>query len=211
MTAPTYIVAVEGLGALRFMDEITPKTRKNALLAVNKVIRNGRVAVRRGIQKQVNFSASYLNSGNRLTAISATSANLEGRIVARTRPTSLARFTKDQPLVPGQRRRKAGIKVTVKPGVARYLERPFVIPLRSGADGSLSNRGLAIRSDTQPSGSYKPKRIGKNLWLLYGPSISQIMYSARNPKGTGVAEEVAPDLAVKLKAEFNRLMTVDLK
>lgn len=211
MIAPVYVVAVEGLDALRFMDEIPASVRKNALRAVNKTTRDGRVAVRRGIQKQVNFSASYLNSGNRLTAIPANAGNLEGRIVARTRPTSLARFTKDQPLAPGQRRRAAGVKVTVKPGVARFISGAFVIPLRSGADGSLSNRGLAIRSDTQPSGSYKPKRIGKNLWLLYGPSVSQLMYSARNPKGTGVAEEVAPELAAKLEAEFNRLIAADLK
>lgn len=212
MIAPTYIVAVEGLDALRFVDKIPPSVRKNALRAVNKTTRDGRVTVRRGIQAQVNFSASYLgpNSG-RLTAKPATAANLEGRITARTRPTSLARFTKAQPQAPGGRRPRNGIKVSVKPGTAQYLKRAFVIPLRAGADGALSNRGLAIRSDTQPAGAYKPKRIGKNLWLLYGPAISQVMYSARNPKGTGVAEEVAPELARKLEAEFYRLMGVDLK
>lgn len=212
MIAPTYIVAVEGLDALRFMDKIPPSVRKNALRAVNKTTRDGRVVVRRGIQEQVNFSASYLgpNSG-RLTAKMGTAANLEGRITARTRPTSLARFTKAQPQAPGARRSRKGIKVSVKPGVVQYLKRAFVIPLRSGSDGTLGNRGLAIRSETQPAGAYKPKRIGKDVWLLYGPSVSQVMYSARNPKGTGVAEEVAPDLAERLEAEFNRLMTLDLK
>jgi hypothetical protein len=207
-----YVIAVEGLDALRFMDDV-PKSIKNAALrAVNKTVRDGRVMVSREIRKQVALTATYLGpSQGRLEAIPAKSTDsLEGRIRARTRPTSLARFTKDRPLAPGQRRRAQGIKLTVKPGVARYLANAFVVPLRSGGDGALGNLGLAIRSETKPAGAYKPKRLGKNLWLLYGPSISQVFYSARNPKGSGVAEEVAPELALKLEAEFSRLIAADL-
>lgn len=210
--APTYVVAVEGLDALRFMDDVSPAIKKAALRSVNKTVRDGRVMASREIRNQVALSASYLGpSAGRLSAIPASStANLEGRIRARTRPTSLARFTKDRPLAPGQRRRSAGIKLTVKPGVARYLARAFLVPLRSGSEGDLGNLGLAIRSETKPAGAYKPKRLGKNLWLLYGPSVSQVMFSARNPKGSGVAEQIAPDLAVKLEAEFMRLIAADI-
>lgn len=207
---PTYIVAVDGLDSIRLMKSIGPKVARNALKAVNKTTRDGRVIVSRAIQAQVNFTPSYLGpKAGRLTAVPATTVDkIEGRIVARRRATSLARFTKQKPLQPGQRRRK-GISVTVKKGgQARFLADAFVIPLRAGKDGPLSNLGLAIRSDTKPAGAYKPQRLGKNLWLLYGPSVSQIMHSARNARG-GVADEVAPGLAAKLEAEFNRLM--DLK
>jgi len=211
----SYVVAVEGLDALRYMGEVPKSVARSALRAVNKTVRDGRVLVSREIRKQVAFSASYLGpSQGRLEAEPAKSVtNLEGHIKARTRATSLARFTKDSVIRKGDApRRKKGIKLTLKPGISRYtedgqsgLKGAFLIGLKN------NNKGLAIRSETMPKGSYKPKRIGKNLWLLYGPSVSQVMYSARNPQNSGVAEEVLPELAVKLEAEFNRLLALDLK
>lgn len=201
MVAPTYLVAVEGID-IDLNGEITPAIRRAALRAINRTTRDGRAMTARRIRAQVNFTASYLgpNSG-RLDAILAKSPeNLEGRIRARTRPTSLARFSNQQPRKPGDRRQ--GVRVTVKPGVARFLRTAFIIPLRSGQDGALNNRGLAVRSDTPPPGAYRPTKLGENLWLLYGPSVSQVLYSVRN-RG-GVADEVTPELAEKLEAEFLR-------
>lgn len=212
MTQPTYIVAVEGLDALQFLDDIPKSVKKRALQAINKTARDGRVAVGRKIREQVAFSASYLSpSGGRLKAISATSTEkLEARIAARTEPTSLARFTKDKPLQKGQapRARRKGIKVTVKPGVARYVRDAFLVRLPAGKGGDLTNVGLAVRQEQKPRGAYKPRRLGKNVWLLYGPSVSQIMHSERNQGG--VANEIAPTLAEKLEAEFQRLIKLDL-
>ena len=210
MIAPTYIVAVEGLDAIRFMDKIPADVERAAVRAVNKTTARARTAAAKAILAQVALPASYLNpSQGRLTvAKKARAGDLEGIVRGRTRPTSLARFTKDRPLAKGQERRKKGVRVTVKPGVAKFLSKAFLIPLRSGGDGALGNTGLAIRSETAPPGAYKPKLIGKNLWLLYGPSISQLLYSARN-KG-GVAEDIAPDTADYLEAEFLRLLKVDL-
>ena len=76
------------------------------------------------------------------------------------------------------------------------MGRAFVMELRGG------NRGLAIRTDgSKPRGAYKPKPIGKNLFLLYGPSVDQVFRT--------VSEDVAPDVADELEVEFNRLL--DLK
>ena len=210
MIAPTYIVAVEGLDALRYMDKIPANIERAALRAVNKTTTRARTAAAKGILAQVAFPASYLNpsQGRLVVAKKARKGDLEGIVRARTRPTSLARFTKDKPLEPGQVRRAKGIKLEVGRGVATYKSKAFLIPLRSGNDGSLSNVGLAVRSDTKPKGTYKPKLIGKNLWLLYGPSISQILYSARN-KG-GVAEDIAPDTAAFLETEFLRQIKLEL-
>lgn len=209
MSGPTYVLAVEGLDALRYMETIPPAIERAALRAVNKTTQRARTAAARAIREQVNLPARYLGpSEGRLTvAKTAKRGDLEGIVRGRTRPTSLARFTNQKPLAPGQRR-KQGVKVSVKPGVAKYLSRAFLIPLRSGNDGELGNVGLAVRSDHQPKGAYKPKLIGKNLWLLYGPSVSQILFSARNQGG--VAEDIAPDTVNFLEAEFLRLVNLDL-
>jgi len=208
--APTYVVAVEGLDALRYMDKIPAALERAAVRAVNKTTTRARTAAARAILGQVALPASYLNpaQGRLVVSKKARAGDIEGIVRARTRPTSLARFTKDKPLQPGQERRAKGVRVTVKPGVAKYLSGAFLIPLRSGADGALDNLGLAVRADQKPSGAYKPRLIGKNLWLLYGPAVSQILYSARN-KG-GVAEDIAPDTAAYLEAEFLRLVNLDL-
>lgn len=209
----TYVVAVEGLDeATAGLAEEQARIRRNAVRAVNRTTTSGRTLASRGIRDQVAFAASYLSpSSGRLTvAKKATLANMEGIIRGRARPTSLASFTKDKPLAPGQRRGVRGgkgVKVTIKPGVARYVKDSFLIPLRSGNDGSTNNLGLAVRSDTKPTGAYKPKKIGKNLWLLYGPSVSSILYSARNEaRQGGVAGQIAPELSRKLEDEFVRLM-----
>ncbi len=207
----TYIVAVDGLDEVTAgLEEEQRRIRRNAVRANNRTTRDGRVLAARSIRDQVNFTASYLSpsQGRLIVSQNATQANMEGKITGRARPTSLARFTKDKPLQPGQRsaRRGKGVRVQVKPGVATYMKGAFLIPLRSGQDGSTNNLGLAVRSDTKPRGAYKPKRLGKNLWLLYGPSVSSILYSARNAsREGGVAGQIAPELAQKLEAEFVRL------
>lgn len=212
MTAPTYIVVVDSLDASAYLDRLPGDIERAALRAVNKTTRDGRVMASRKIRDQIDFTASYLGpSAGRLTVVKqAKKGDLEGIIRARTSPTSLARFTKEEPLQKGQstRRRRKGVKVTVKKGVARFISGAFVIPLRAGKDGPLSNKGLAIRSDTKPTGAYKPKQLGKNLWLLYGPSVAQILYSVRN-RG-GVAEEIAPELGERLQNEFIRLLELDI-
>lgn len=210
---PEYLVVVNGSDALNYLDEITPSAERAAARAINRTTQRGRTRASQRIRDQVAFTASYLGpNGGRLTAnAKARPGNLHGEIVARSRPTSLARFTKEGPLKPGQetRNRKKGVKVTVKPGVAKYLSNAFVIPLRAGQDGPLSNRGLAIRSETAPRGAYKPTQLGKNLWLLYAPSVAQVLYSVRNQGG--VAEDIAPELEDFLRDETIRQLNLDLK
>jgi hypothetical protein len=41
-------------------------------------------------------------------------------------------------------------------------------------------------------------QLAGNLYLLYGPSVSQVF--------AGVAQDISPDMADFLDAEFNRLM-----
>ena len=170
------------------------------LRSINKTADRARTSASQDIREQVAFPASYLApSAKRLfVSTKATKASpFEAVISGRDRPTSLARFTNQKPLGGGQRHRGGQLAVTVKPGVRRYIKRAFLITLNN------SNVGLAVRTDGgPPNNAYAPKEIGKNLWLLYGPSVDQVLSAASN--GGGIYEEIVPETLDFLNDEFNR-------
>ena len=170
------------------------------LRSINKTADRARTSASQDIREQVAFPASYLTpSAKRLfVSTKATKASpFEAVISGRDRPTSLARFTNQKPLGGGQRHRGGQVAVTVKPGVRRYIKRAFLITLNN------SNVGLAVRTDGgPPNNAYAPKEIGKNLWLLYGPSVDQVLSAASN--GGGIYEEIVPETLDFLNDEFNR-------
>lgn len=177
-----------------------PKIETALLRSINKTADRARTLASQDIREQVAFPASYLApSAKRLfVSTKATKASpFEAVISGRDRPTSLARFTNQKPLGGGQRHRGGQVAVTVKPGVRRYIKRAFLITLNN------SNVGLAVRTDGgPPSNAYAPKEIGKNLWLLYGPSVDQVLSAASN--GGGIYEEIVPETLDFLNDEFNR-------
>lgn len=177
-----------------------PKIETALLRSINKTSDRARTLASQDIREQVAFPASYLApSAKRLfVSTKATKASpFEAVISGRDRPTSLARFTNQKPLAGGQRHRGGQVAVTVKPGVRRYIKRAFLITLNN------SNVGLAVRTDGgPPSNAYAPKEIGKNLWLLYGPSVDQVLSAASN--GGGIYEEIVPETLDFLNDEFNR-------
>lgn len=177
-----------------------PKIESALLRSINKTADRARTLASQDIREQVAFPASYLApSAKRLfVSTKATKASpFEAVISGRDRPTSLARFTNQKPLGGGQRHRGGQVAVTVKPGVRRYIKRAFLITLNN------SNVGLAVRTDGgPPNNAYAPKEIGKNLWLLYGPSVDQVLSAASN--GGGIYEEIVPETLDFLNDEFNR-------
>ena len=177
-----------------------PKIETALLRSINKTADHARTLASQDIREQVAFPASYLApSAKRLfVSTKATKASpFEAVISGRDRPTSLARFTNQKPLGGGQRHRDGQVAVTVKPGVRRYIKRAFLITLNN------SNVGLAVRTDGgPPNNAYAPKEIGKNLWLLYGPSVDQVLSAASN--GGGIYEEIVPETLDFLNDEFNR-------
>ena len=177
-----------------------PKIESALLRSINKTADRARTLASQDIREQVAFPASYLApSAKRLfVSTKATKTNpFEAVISGRDRPTSLARFTNQKPLGGGQRHRGGQVAVTVKPGVRRYIKRAFLITLNN------SNVGLAVRTDGgPPNNAYAPKEIGKNLWLLYGPSVDQVLSAASN--GGGIYEEIVPETLDFLNDEFNR-------
>ncbi|UUV43210.1 minor tail protein [Rhodobacter phage RcCWillis] len=181
-------------------DQWNPKIEDALLRSVNKTADRARTQASKEVRNQVAFPASYLSpSAKRLWVSSkATKANpFQAVISGRDRPTSLARFSSQKPLAGGQRHRGGQVAVTVKPGVKRYIKRAFLISLNNG------NAGLAVRTEgAPPNNAFKPKSLGKNLWLLYGPSVDQVLSAASD--GDGIYEEMVPDMLDFLNAEFIR-------
>lgn len=198
--AAAFVVAVEGLKDLARMDDVPEQVLAAARRAVNRTTDRARARSARLMREQINFPARYLSGEEgRLQVVKyARGRDLEGIIRGRDRPTSLARFKTSGQLG------EAGVSIAVKPGLARRLPRAFLVRLRSGNGGALNNLGLAIRTrDGQaPRAAYRPLPFGKNLWLLYGPSVDQVFRS--------VAEDVKPETADFLEREFQRLLDLEL-
>lgn len=200
--AGAYVVAVDGLDALKDIESLPKEIVTAARQAVNKTVRRTRASSARNIRRQVNLPARYVSGQKgRLTIGKLAQGNdLEASIRGRERPTSLAQFVSA-----GSVGRKGGVSVQVKPGETRRMPRAFLIKLRAGT-GSIDtkfNLGLAMR--LRPGETVRNKRqfvkLAKNLYLLYGPSVNQVFAS--------VANEEAPGAATYLEKEFLRLM--DLK
>lgn len=197
-----WAVVIDGLDDLARFDRLKPEIRIAAARAINKITRNGRVEIARAILGELNFPASYVAPGQKRLYVSqqATESNLEGKITARGRATSLARF------VSGSTRAGEGVRIEVKRGRSELLERAFLVRLNAGSDtDTQSNLGLAIR--LKPGQSVRNKRASRpsrsGLAILYGPSVSQAF---RREDGRGIASDKAPKLSRELSREFLRLL-----
>lgn len=198
LTVSDLLIVIEGV---REAAEALGYARKlidaNTSRALNKTATRTRTRLSRVVRDQVAFPASYLgpSSGRLSVAERATPNKLAIRIDGRDRPTSLARFASGPPRAP---------KVRVKPGgIATRIPRSFIINLRNG------NKGLAVRTDGgKPDGAWKPKEMAPGLWLLYGPSVDQVLMGvgARDGGAFGDTEEWAIDF---FEQEFLRLMKVE--
>lgn len=195
----TFVVAIDGLEATRPLESLEPRMLKAAVQAINRAADRTRTRAAREIREQVAFPASYLNpaQGRLVVAGRASEGKLEALISARTRPTMLARFVSSGSV--GQ----AGVSVQVAPGFAKFMKKAFLIRLPAGRNGDVetkSNLGLAIR--LKPGEVIRNKkvmrRIGKGLYILYGPSVSQVFSTVR--------EEISPETADFLANEFSRLL-----
>lgn len=179
--------------AVKYFQQLPVVAEKSASLAINQVVeRSGLAMMRSNIESQVAFPNSYLKTDGRFGVTrKARPDSLEAVITARDRPTSLARFA------PGQTpesTRKGGVSVQVKRGKTTRLKKAFMVRLRNG------NIGLAVRLKPGESlvnrYSMKPIMLGKNLYLLYGPSVDQVFQT--------VAEESLPEIGDMVSKEFYR-------
>lgn len=188
------------------LEALSTKKRRAAMSkAVNKITRDTRSTMAKKIRKAVNLPASYVSpSGGRLAVVQqASPGHLQGTIRARGRATSLARFASGATTKAGV----SGVNVSVTPGSSRFLRRAFLIRLRSGSQltDTQSNLGLAIR--LRPGEKMRNKtqsvRMKNGLYLLYGPSVYQMVMNA---DGSGLAKDMEPEILADLSAEIIRLL-----
>lgn len=199
-----FVYAINGLNTL---DEITANLENfklEAVRALNKVARDSRAEAARRILDQVAFERSYLNPANKRLYVKkqAQQTSLEAVIQARGRPTSLARF-----IVGGGHAGQEG--VTVRVHRSQFLKGAFLMKLRAGkADIETKfNLGLAVR--LKPGKTLRNKRyftqVASGLYLLYGPSVSQVFLDNQEQ---GVAVDMESDILDSLETEMLRLIGV---
>jgi hypothetical protein len=209
LSGPSIVVAIEAKLAISYVGEM-PDNVKSALIgALNRTADRTRTRADRKIREEVAFPASYLrpSEGRLVVSQKARAESLQAVVTGRGRPTSLARFAVGSKPRSGDK--LGSVSVTVKPGQKADISRAWIISLPGAPDSK--NLGLAVRTEGgPPRGAYAPKQLkafGPNVWLLYGPSVNQVLFSARN--NGGVVEEITPDVIADLEAEFGRL--IDLK
>lgn len=182
-----------------YLDAAPENTRKAASLAMNGVIGGpaGLGVYRKAIAAEVAFPPGYLDDSRFGMDQRATPDNLVASLVARQRPTSLARFATSG-VVGG----KGGVSVRVSnKGGGAFLKSAFLVRLRAGTSLDGGNVGLAIR--LKPGQTLNKKDASRmvhleaNVVLLYGPSIDQVL-------NTAVAEEQTPVVLDNVGTEFFR-------
>lgn len=186
-----WAVFADGIEA-DFLEGMDSDTRRlKAVQAINKITRQARNTAAARIRAEVNLPANYV-SGQRLrVSKQATRSDLEARITARGRATSLARYVKG-----GVRKGQRGVMLEVSKGNAQFNKRMFVLPLRQGGafTDTKYNLGLAIRlrAGETLNNKISARKVENGLYLLYGPSVYQVF---RGADGDGVANDIGPDVA----------------
>lgn len=205
-----FALVIDGLDTLQSIEDLPNNIVKAARIAVNRAATRGRTLMADEVLSQVNLPPSYVApaKGRLFVRKPATNSDLEAIIEARARPTSLTRFlTKSYPIgfqPNGVRIKIQGATRTI--GGPRSGMKAFLFRLRSGVDltDNKFNLGLAVRTDNglPPSRAWKPTPLGDNLWLLYGPSVSQVLLRAQGDRG--VAVDMTPEIIDLMTKEFVR-------
>jgi hypothetical protein len=204
--ADSFIFAVNGIDNLHDFQLKKDETELLALQTINRIAATTRKDAADKIRAEVAFGQSYLNPANKRLYVSqqARKGSLEAVITARGRPTSLARFIVGGTAAIGQE----GVTVEVGQGRIKHLDHAFLIKLRAGTSDveTRFNLGLAVR--LKPGNDLRNKRanvikLNSGLHILYGPSVSQIFLAN---DGTGVADDLVPDILDGMQEEFLRLV-----
>lgn len=189
-----YAVFVEGLDDLSLVD-LSPTIERFALQAINKTADFSRASSASDMRRLYNFPGNYLDpaTGNLIVSKRAKASNLEAVVTGRARATSLARF-----MVSNNGVNRAGVTIEMKRGQSSRLDRAFPVRLNGG-----QSMGLAIRTKdgAKPENAYKPSRLGRGVWLLYGISVNQAFNYSR--------ELTAKEAEIYLESEFSRLLDME--
>lgn len=206
----TYVVAVEGISALRDYETLPANVVKAAYRAVNYAAGKEQTRARRQASEELNLPYSYFagsdSSGLARLGVTAraNAETLQAEITGRHKATSLARYVTSGSPASGSTP-ATPVKVTVARGRVQSSKRMFLLRLRGAANTETTgNLGLAIRlkPGETVTGKYKQIKVGKGLYLLFGPSVDQAF--------ANIAENNLPLISDDMETEFLRLMKVGL-
>ncbi len=180
----------------RFLKAAPEIFEEAAVLAINDTVtRQGMTLIKKDMRDQVNFPDGYLEGDRLKVSRLATKGRLEAVIRGRDRPTSLARFAPGQT---PQNTRNQGVRVRVKRGKTQHLRRAFLVKLNNG-----QSLGLAVRLKPGETlrESHAAKELSNNVWLLYGPSVDQVLAGVADDR----AEDIIDFVNERFLHQFNRL------
>lgn len=182
-------------GLAEFVARTPEVAAEAAKLAVGDAAEWGRNLSKREMVSAVNLPADALAGRRFRISQRPTTANPEAVISADNNPLGLSRFVVSQ-----KARGAAHPKVRILVGGAtKSFSDPdikgsysFLIPTPGGADGV----GLALRTKEPLRNSQAARKIGRDLYLLSGPSVNQ-MFGQLMPT-------IVPRVEAKLQTEFAR-------
>lgn len=196
--APVDLRQVDGL--IGFLDEAPGTARRALSMAMNDILGgSGLAAYRKGVNDQVNFPQGYINDDRLGFDQRASPEKLEASIVARQRPTSLARFATG-----GTVGGKGGVSVAVQPGSgSKLLKGGFLVRLKAGQALNSDNYNIGLAVRLKPGQTLNKKdqsrmvHLEPNVVLLYGPSVDQVLRNS-------VIDQETPEVVSEITTEFYR-------
>lgn len=171
--------------------------------AINDTVVFARRLGSQEIRKRINFKAKYIDGGRLAITRRAKPSDLEAVVTGRDRPTSLARFAQGAPKF-GRQRTPPRVRVKASGG-ASPIKGGFFMRLRRGnsvISAENANVGLAIRLKEGERVKNKNDMVpvGRNLYLLYGPSVGQVYRTVSE----NTSDEVAAQLANRFAHHLGR-------
>lgn len=181
-------ITIEGFPDID-LGQVEQSVRYAAMVSINKTGRWAESSLRKSAYQDVNFPSGYLDS--RLNYKETSMSFLEGKVVGRDNPTSLARFASGS---------NFNLTISVSPGVTKKSKKMFIVNLRNG------NKGLLIKLKDgeelknvkyeKAARKFSKARKDRNLYLLYGPSVDQVMR-------INITDDFEQKLGDKLAENFN--------
>lgn len=185
---------------------------KAAVLSVNDTARHGHSLIKTDIMGAVNLTSSYIGSANngRLRVSNyAKSIGDSAVIQGRQKGTMLYRFVTNNPA------KGKPLRVSVGRGSgSKEIKNSFAIRLSGG------NMALVVRVPSvfsrlkgsrgavmiKPRGRKKMAKSASNLWILYAPSINQLM-KQRVIKDDKIKRKIGSFLSMEFNRQLNRIIS----
>ena len=158
---------------------------KAASMTLNDTARWARTRLKSQMQADIRLTESAFTGKRLYVAEFANPGHLQVTVRGDKQGYSLSRFAVDKPV----RLARSPLLQIKRGGPAVQVKRGFFLPAPNGA------LGLAVRTNG-PLAKGKGRKVGPNLYILFGPSPDQMMRR--------LAPELVPSVQQHVLVEFNR-------